>query len=225
VLAAGRSDRQIAKSALEGLCKTYWYPLYAFARRKGLSAEDAADAIQAFFARLLEGRWVAAANPQRGRFRAFLSVALDRFLIKQWRAATAAKRGGGRTMLSIDCSDGERRYANEPADLATPERLFERRWALTVLEQALAAVESEYAAAGKGDLFRALRDTLTGGAPREYRVLGEELGMSEGAVKVAVYRLRQRFSTVLRALVADTVAAPEEIEDELRRLIEAVGPN
>lgn len=223
VVAAGRGEAPEARAAFAELCQAYWYPLYAYARRRLARVEDAQDLTQEFFARLLEKDYLRAADPARGRFRSFLLTAFQRFLAREHERAAALKRGGGSRPLSLDFQDGERRYGSEPADPVTPESVYERRWALTLLEQTLARLRQEFTDAGKGPLYEALKGTLTGdGAAEPYARIGEQLGLSEPAVKTAVHRLRRRYQELLRAEVAQTVASPEEVEDELRDLFAAV---
>jgi RNA polymerase sigma-70 factor (ECF subfamily) len=222
VAAAGRGESPEAREALAVLCRTYWYPLYAYARRLA-SADDAQDLTQEFFARLLEKDYLHAADPRRGKFRSFLLTAFKHFLAKERERAAAQKRGGGRRPLPFDFQEGECRFRHEPADPTTPETVYQRRWALTLLEQALARLRREFAGAGKEHLFEALKGALTGdGTDQPYAALGQDLGLSEQAVKTAVHRLRQRYKELLRAEVAQTVATPEEVEDELRDLFAAV---
>ena len=223
VAAAGRGDSPEAREALAVLCRAYWYPLYAYARRRLPGADDAQDLTQEFFARLLEKDYLQAADPRRGKFRSFLLTAFKHFLAGEHDRAAAQKRGGGRRPLSLDFQDGEHRYRHEPADPTTPETLYERRWALTLLEQTLARLRQEFTGAGKEPLFQALKGALTGdGTAGPYARVGQDLGLSEQAVKTAVYRLRRRFQELLRAEIAQTVASPEEVEDELRDLFAAV---
>jgi RNA polymerase sigma-70 factor (ECF subfamily) len=223
VAAAGQGSSPEAQEALATLCRTYWYPLYTYARRQLPSAEDAQDQTQEFFARVLEKDYLQAADPQRGKFRSFLLTAFKRFLAKERDRAHAQKRGGGRPVLSLDFQAGETRYQFEPADPATPESVYERRWALTLLEQTLARLRQELAGAGKQQLFEALKGTLTGeDAAGPYAAIAAELGLSEQAVKVAVHRLRRRYAELLRAEIAQTVADPEDVEGELRDLFAAV---
>jgi RNA polymerase sigma-70 factor (ECF subfamily) len=218
VLTAARSDTTRARAALENLCQTYWHPLYAYVRRRGYSPEDAQDLTQAFFAQLLERNAVASVAPERGRFRSFLLASMNHFLADEWDKARAQKRGGGR-VISLDLQSAEMRLGEIPVENFTPEKAFEHRWAITLLEQVYQKLEKEYLAQGKAALFDVLRITLAGtsqSAP--YAELGRKLGMTEGAVKVAVHRLRQRYRTLLRDTIADTVSGPDEVEDELRYL-------
>lgn len=223
VLAAGRGDAPDAEAALAVLCRTYWYPLYAYVRRSGHPADEARDLTQEFFARLLEKHSLRAADSERGRFRSFLLTALKRFLSKQRHQARAQKRGGGRKPLSLDFEQGESRYRLEPVTEVTPEAIYERHWALTLLEHVMARLRAEFQRAGKPDAFDHLKVFLTGeaAAPR-YREVAVELGMTEGAVKVAVHRLRRRFRECVLAEIAQTVAAPADVDEELRHLFQAV---
>jgi RNA polymerase sigma factor (sigma-70 family) len=223
VLAAGRRSTAGASDALAALCRTYWYPLYAYVRRQGHSPDDAQDLTQDFFARLLEKNIAARADRTRGKFRSFLLASLNHFLANEWRSAGARKRGGGRVVLSLDLAAGEGRYRLEPVHELTAEKLYQRRWALTLLEQTLAKLRDEFVESGKLELFECLKPYM-GGDDRNvpYRQIGAEVGKSEGAIKVAVHRLRQRCRELLRAEIAHTVAGPQEIEDELRDLFDAV---
>lgn len=223
VLAAQSPDLPESREALENLCRCYWYPLYAFVRRRGHPAHEAQDLTQEFFATLLEKDYLEAADRERGRFRTFLLTAVSRFLSKQLDRSRAAKRGGGKKVLSIDISSGEERYHREPADTWTAERLFERRWALTLLESVLARLAERYVAEGKADLFERLRDYITGDSSASYADTAAAAGMTEGAVKVAVHRLRRRYRDMLRQEIAATVGSPDEVDDELERLFEALG--
>jgi RNA polymerase sigma factor (sigma-70 family) len=219
VLKAGRQDTPQATGALEQLCRVYWYPLYAYVRRRGYSPPDAQDLTQEFFARLLERNWLARADHARGRFRTFLLTAMERFLANEWDKVRALKRGGGQKLVPLQLDTGESQYTAEPADLRTPEQIFERRWALALLGEVMQRLEAEYRAQGKTDLFATLRPCLVG--DREilpYPRLSAQLGLPEGAVRVAVHRLRQRYRELLRAEIAHTVASPEEVDAEMRHL-------
>jgi RNA polymerase sigma-70 factor (ECF subfamily) len=223
VAAAGQGASPQAQEALATLCRIYWYPLYAYARRQLPGAEDAQDLTQEFFARLLEKDYLQAADPQRGKFRSFLLTAFKRFLAKERDRAHAQKRGGGRPLLPLDFQTGEQQYQQEPADHATPETLYERRWALTLLEQTLARLRQELVNTGKQKLFEVLKGTLTGEDTVEpYADIATQLDLSVQAVKVAVHRLRRRYAELLRAEIAQTVANPQDVEDELRDLFAAV---
>ena len=223
VVAAAGSTSPAAREALAALCQAYWYPLYAFLRRQGTPADDAQDLVQSFFAELLEKGKLGAADRERGKFRSFLLASLKHFQANQWRRAAAQKRGGGATPVSLDLESGERRFALEPAHELTAERIFQRQWAMTLLEQTLAALRTEFAAAGKAELFERLKEYPGGdGAGVPYLELATELGMTEGALKVAMHRFRGRWREALREQIAQTVAGPEEIEEELRELFAAV---
>ena len=219
VLAATRSDTTKAQAALEKLCRTYWYPLYAYVRRRGHPAPDAQDLTQAFFARLLERHWVGDADRERGRFRTFLLTAMSRFLSDEWDKARAQKRGGGVTHVPVQLDTAETRYGHEPADNCTPEQCYECRWALTLLDTVLQRLRAEYEHAGKGELFAGLNFCLVGGCESQpYAELAAKLDMNEGAVKVTVHRLRKRYRKLLRAEIAETMDATEDVDEELRHL-------
>jgi RNA polymerase sigma factor (sigma-70 family) len=223
IAAAANKDGEQSRAALAELCEAYWYPLYAFVRRRGDSAADAQDLVQGFFAALLEKDYLGDADQSRGRFRSFLLTAMTRFAIKEHDKQSAKKRGGGRTKLSLDFAEGERRYSHEPADNWTPERIFERRWALTLLDRTLAKLRDAHAVASKLAQFEAMKGCLTGETSgQSLSATGEQLGMTEGAVKVAVHRLRQEYRELLRAEIAQTVAAEGDVDDELRSLLAAL---
>ena len=223
VLAAGQGDSPESAEALASLCQAYWYPLYAYARRRFNNVADAQDLTQGFFAQLLEKEYLRAADPARGRFRSFLLTTFKHYLSKELERANAQKRGGERRTFSLDFRSGETRYGREPADLSTPDRIFERRWAMTLLENTLARLRQEFISAGKGMVFDALKSVLTVDEPsRPYASVAEELGISEQAVKVAVHRLRRRYQELIRAEIAQTVNSPDEVDDELRDLFAAV---
>lgn len=220
---AGGADEGAAREALEVLCRQYWYPLYAFVRRQGYSAHEAEDLVQGFFAMLLARQDFAKADPQRGRFRAFLLQALKHHLSHQRERQRAEKRGGDRLHYSLDLARAEGRYLNEPATAGSTETLFDRQWAATLLEHVREGLAAEYAAAGKQAVFHELAPLLTGAdSETSYQSLGSRLEMSPGAVKVAVHRLRRRFGERLRQAVAETVSSPEELEAELRELLAAL---
>lgn len=218
VIAAGRGRESEAKRALEELCKTYWYPLYAFVRRAGHGAHDAQDLTQEFFARLLSRNDLAAVDRARGKFRSFLLASLKHFLANEWDRVNAQKRGGGQTLLSLDAATAEQRYALEPADTASADQLYDRRWALTMLEQSLARVREECAADGSLRLFEEIKGTLMGDAT-PHAEIAERLGMSEGAVSVAIHRLRKRCREALRTLIAETVNTGAEVDEEMQHLL------
>lgn len=224
VLTAGSSDTTRAHQALAKLCQTYWYPLYAYVRRRGFSPPDAEDMTQEFFARFLEHDWVANADREKGRFRSFLLSAMNHFLANEWDKAQAQKRGGGATLLPLEFNTAETRYSREPADNVTPEQHFERHWALTLLATVTSRLQAEYEQDGKGELFTALNPCLVGDRTSQpYEELARKLALSEGAVKSAVHRLRQRYRQLLREEIAQTVAQPGEVEEELRHLIAVLG--
>ena len=212
-----------AEDALATLCRAYWYPLYAFLRRQGLSTHDAEDVTQGFFAHLFGKAALANVDRAKGRFRTFLLASLKHFLADERDRANAQKRGGGQAVISLDACEAEERYALEASELS-PDKLFDRRWAIAVIERALARLGAEYSDAGKGALFSALKPLLTApGTARPYAEIGSEFGMNEGAVKIAVHRLRQRYGAALRAEIAETVGTAEEVDEELRHLLDALG--
>jgi RNA polymerase sigma factor (sigma-70 family) len=220
VLAARGNDSTSARAALETLCRVYWYPLYAFVRRMGQSPHDAEDSVQGFFAVCLEKNYLAAAEETKGRFRSFLLLALKRFLARERDKSHARKRGGGQKPVALDGLNAEERYALEPAEHLSADKLFERRWALTLLEQVLSRLREEQAAAGQREAFEQLKEfLLAGGRGTPYADLARLLGTSEGSVKVAVHRLRRRYRELLQEEIANTVASPEEAEEERRYLL------
>jgi RNA polymerase sigma factor (sigma-70 family) len=224
VLAAGSSDTIGARHALEKLCQIYWYPLYSYVRRRNFSPQDAEDLTQEFFARFLAHDWVANADREKGRFRTFLLSAMNHFLANEWDKARAQKRGGGAPLLPLQFDTAETRYNREPAESVTPEQHFERRWALTLLETVTSRLRTEYERDGKGELFAALNPCLVGDRTAQpYEELAKKLALTEGAVKSAVHRLRQRYRQILREEIASTVASPAEVEEELRHLIAVLG--
>ena len=222
VLAAGGHDSVDAPAALAALCEAYWFPAYAFVRRSGYADDEARDLTQSFFAQMLDKKSVEAADPTRGRFRSFLLAALRHFLLNHRAAANRLKRGGGALHFPLEFDEGERRYGAEPTHSDTPERLYERRWALTTLDAAITRVREEYHAGGRGALFDALRPFLDGGEPASYQDLARALGSSDGALRVAVHRLRRAFRTSLEEIVQSTVEQPGDVEDELRYLLRIV---
>jgi RNA polymerase sigma-70 factor (ECF subfamily) len=223
VLAAGGADTTSSRDALARLCQTYWHPLYAYVRRVGHSPHDAQDLTQEFFARLLEKNFLTGADESRGRFRSFLLASLKHFLANEWDKARAQKRGGAQIPISIDLASAETSCQWEPADSTTAEKIFERRWALTLLDGVLRRLREEYVQDGKENLFEQLKPTLTEASRTvRYAEIAVRLDTSEGSVKVAVHRLRQRYREVLRAEIAETVATPAEVEDELRNLFAAL---
>jgi RNA polymerase sigma-70 factor (ECF subfamily) len=220
VLAAGHSSRPDAATALATLCETYWYPLYYYVRRRGYRAEEAQDLTQAFFAKLLEKGYLKVADPDRGRFRSFLLASLNHFLANEWDRARARKRGG--KVLSLDIAGAEGRYSLDPADGLTAEKLFERRWATTLLDLVLSRLRGEFVRQGRERVFERLKDFLANVGDAPYRQAAADLGMTEAAVKMAVHRLRRQYRRLLRAQIAQTVASPEEIDDEIRHLFAAL---
>ncbi|MBI5387006.1 MAG: sigma-70 family RNA polymerase sigma factor [Verrucomicrobia bacterium] len=220
VLTAQHGNPARAHEALSVLCRTYWYPLYAFVRRQGHGPHDAQDLTQEFFARLLAKNYLADVAREKGKLRSFLLAALKHFLANEWDRARAAKRGGAQAPISLDDTDAETRYLLEPADVMSADRIFERRWALTLLDQVLRRLRTEQADAGKLVAYEQLKPCLTG--PKEsapYAELATKLGMTEGAVKVAAHRLRRRYRELLREEIAQTVASPAEVDDEIRHII------
>ncbi len=223
VIRAGDPTDREGRAALERLCKDYWYPLYAFVRRKGLDQDEASDLVQGLFSDLIERRDFAKADPARGRFRSFLRTACDHFLANRREHDRAIKRGGGKTLVSINTGDAEGRYVHEPSHDLTPERLFERRWAMVLLERVLAQLEAEVSRAGKSSLLQHLRPALEGEDLRvSYREIGETLQMSESAVKNAAHRFRGRYRQILREEVARTVADAAEVDAEIADLLRAL---
>lgn len=219
VLSAGDPDSPHAAAALEMLCRAYWYPLYAYARRRGHSPSDAQDLTQEFFVRLLAHNWIARADRDKGRFRSFLLMAMGRFLANEWDKARTLKRGGQVQLLPLPLDTAEARYRQEPADTSSPEQAFEKQWALTLLEGVLQHLRADYNNDGKAALFDTLKPCLIGSRETQpYAALAAELGMSEGAVKVAVCRLRERYRARLREEIAHTVASPDGVEAEVRHL-------
>jgi DNA-directed RNA polymerase specialized sigma24 family protein len=220
VLATADPDSPQARAALEELCRTYWYPLYCYIRRRGYGHEDAQDLTQGFLLRWLEQKSFARADASKGRLRSFLLAGLNHFLSDQWDRASAQKRGGGQPTLSLtDTQTADDRYRLEPVDERSPEKLFDRQWALTLLDQVLARAEEEFREAGKAELFQRLRVFVIAGTGEEsYAQVGAELGMSREAVKKAVQRMRHRYYELFREEVAQTVADPAEVEEELRCL-------
>jgi RNA polymerase sigma factor (sigma-70 family) len=222
VLAAGQSTDAQASEALEQLCRAYWYPLYAYVRREGSSAADAQDLTQEFFARLLEKHYLAQVERQKGKFRSFLLAALRHFLADQRDRARAVKRGGGADCLSLDAQSAEERYRLEPVDRMDAGKIFERRWAMTLLDRALIRLRDENIASGKTELFERLKEFVAGESDISCGEAATQLGLTESAVKSALHRLRQRYRELVREEVAHTVDDPAEIDAELRYLIGVV---
>lgn len=224
VIEAGDPDSPLARESLAELCDAYWYPLYAYIRRRGHQPEQARDLTQDFFARALEKGLLAEADPARGRFRSFLRTVCAHFLANRRDWEHARKRGGDRTVLPIDAASAEEQYTRELADGLTPERIFDRSWALTLLGRVLEHLGREYDEAGKAATFEALRDQLAGNAEvSSYAAVAARLGTTEGAARVAALRLRRRYGELLRREIAGTLADPAQIDDEIRDLFAALG--
>jgi len=222
VIAAADPQRKEARSALVSLCESYWYPLYAYVRRRGYPADQAQDLTQEFFIRVLEGRYLDRADPEKGRFRAFLLTSLKFFLADESDRVRAQKRGGG-NVLSLEIASGEERYQREPAHHETPERIFERRWALSVLDRVMDRLRAEFVQHGRPEHFERLKVFLLGQSDAPYAALAREMNTSEGALKVAIHRLRKRYRDLFRQEIADTVADPNDVESELRFLAGVLG--
>ena len=224
VLAAKRRDDPAGSDAFARLCERYYEPLYSYLRRRGQTPEDAQDLTQGFMARLIEKELLRHADPARGKFRAFLLTSLKHYAANEHVRAKAGKRGGAHSFLSIDLEAAEERYHGEPWDDLTPERLYERRWALAVLERALDALRKEFRANGRDTFYDAVHGSLVGeSGTAPYREIAERFGTSEAAVKVAVHRMRRRYGDLVRAEVAETVDSDEAVDDELRYLLTALG--
>src|SRR5271170_2008544 len=217
VVAAGDPYRKEPQQALSSLCENYWYPLYAYLRRRGYPTDQAQDLTQEFFVRVLEGRYLDRADPEKGRFRSFLLTSLKFFVADEEDRYRALKRGGG-AVLSLEFSSGEERYQREPAHDETPERIFERRWALAVLDRVVERLKNEFVHQGRLEHFDRLKVFLLGHSDAPYATLAHEMNTSEGALKVAIHRLRKRYRELFRQEIADTVADPFEVESELRFL-------
>lgn len=224
VLAARDGSTPESRQALETLCQAYWYPVYAFVRHQGHDPEASRDLTQAYFVRLVEKRYLEDYDPSLGRFRVFLKTSVRNFLSKEGAKSRALKRGGGVEIISLD-ADVEGRYRQEPVDRLTPEQIYERRWALTVLERVLGKLRQEFTEEGQGGEFEHLKGFLTGEEPRlPYARVAEVLKTSEGAARTAVHRLRRRFGGLLQQEIAETVGRPEEVADEVRYLLSAIAP-
>lgn len=222
VLAAQHGTEVTAAKALETLCRHYWYPLYTYVRRRGHVPHDAQDLTQEFFARLLAKEWLDVVAPERGRFRAFLLVAMRHFLANEYDRTARQKRGGGQLILSLDTDDAEQRYAAEPS--LAPDEMYDRRWAVILLDTTLGRLMDEYAHAGKTREFESLKEWLTAGRGEiPYAKLAIKLDCNEGAARVAVHRLRKRFRELFREAVAQTVADPAQVDDEIRYIATILG--
>ena len=224
VLAAGDRGSPTRQEALSSLCQTYWYPLYAFARRTGLRAEAAQDLTQDFFAHLLEKETLRQVDPEKGRFRSFLLSCFRNYQTDQQRRARALKRGGGKLLVHIELETAEGLYVREPSHDQTPEKAFERHWAMTLLQRAVDRLEEEHTGPRKERLFATLKHYLPGGqSPVPYAQAARELEMNEVTIKVAIHRLRQRFRVVLLEEISHTVEGEDQVEDEVRHLLSALG--
>jgi DNA-directed RNA polymerase specialized sigma24 family protein len=223
VLAAGQRGAPQADVALEELCRTYWFPLYAYVRRQGHSREDAEDFTQAFFARLLEKNYLEGISSDKGKFRAFLLVAVKRFLANEWDRANTQKRGGGVPTLSLDWQDADSRYQIQPVDNLSPDKLYDRAWAVTVLERVITRLRDESGAEGKANLYEQLKPFLMGGKSEvPYAQAAAALELTEGAVRVAVHRLRLRYRELLREEIAQTLSDPAQAGEEMQALFSAL---
>lgn len=220
VLGARNSSSTASMRALESLCQSYWYPLYVFVRRQGYSAHDAQDLTQDFFAKLLEKDYLRTVEREKGRFRTFLIVALKRFLLNEWDKRQAVKRGGRLTHLSLDTDLAESRYLMESSESIPADHLYEKRWALTLLDQAMGRLRADYETTGRGAEFSHLKVYLTVDRSEvSYPLIASALGMTEGAARVALHRLRKRFREMFREEIAGTVSAPDEVDDEVRHVV------
>jgi RNA polymerase sigma-70 factor (ECF subfamily) len=223
VLAAGRTEQAAAAAALERLCQEYWFPVYAFIRRKGHDAHQAEDLTQGFFARLLEKNWLESADPVRGRFRTFLLTAVSRFLANEHDRECAFKRGGGQPILSFDAQDAEGRYLLEPVNDSTPENIFEQQWAHQILAVVLEKLQAEFDGGGRAGRFEALKGFLLGDEEvQSYAETATRLGISDSAVKSGIHRLRQRYGEILREEISQTVETAADVETELSHLLRIV---
>ena len=223
VLAAGKDQSPKAAAALEDLCRAYWKPLYAYVRRQGHDIHQAQDITQDFFARLLEKHYLELADPARGRFRTFLLTSLKRFLINDWKRASRQKRGGGQETFSLNADSAEPEYVIEPADGLSPEQIYEKHWATTLLERVLEKLQMDYEAMGMKALFNELKTYIWGErSGLSYGDVASQLGLTEGAVKVAAHRMRQRFRQLLHEEIGNTVADPSEIGAEIKYLFEVM---
>ena len=223
VLAAGVRASPQGDEALESLCDSYWLPIYAFVRREGYKRAEAQDLTQSFFVMLLQRDDLRNVSPEKGRFRSFLLTALKHFLINEWQKARAQKRGGGRTVLSLDFDSAETKFGMQPAEPSTAESVFNRQWALTLLENVQSALREEEERKGNGDRYELLKPHLVGDSDTgRYAKTAEQLGTTESAVKMAVSRLRKRYRELLRDEIAQTVSDEKEIDDEIRELFDAL---
>ncbi len=222
VVAAGGEDSPNARQALEFLCRRYWSPLYFYLRRRGYDKSSAEDSVQGFFAHLLEKHGLQSVRPREFRFRSFLLASLKNFVSDEWRRTQTERRGGGKRVLPLEFEQAETRYSLEPSDALSADRLFDRSWAMTVIGRAVESLRGEYAKAGKAELFDQLKSQITIEAEAGfYRQAADRLGMSEGALRVAVHRLRQRLRELIRDEIAETVTTPEQLEEEIGDLFAA----
>lgn len=225
IVAAAKNDsKHSTKEALEELCGNYWYPLYAYVRRRGFSPDESSDLTQAFFTQLLEKNSIEHADRKRGRFRTFLLTSLKNFISNQWRSEKTQKRGGHLKKISLEITRGEEKYSLEPMDSTTPETLFARRWAMTLLATTFEKLEEEYNSSGKLTLFKKIKPYLVGANDKvPYREVSESLDMTENAIKVAVHRLRKRCGLILREEISQTVTSESEVDEELREMFVTLG--
>lgn len=224
VLAAGDTQSPKSAQALEALCRSYWYPIYAFVRWRGHNAHEAEDLTQSFFAYLLEKKAFGKVDPAKGRFRSFLLAALNNFLNNEWDRSQRLKRGGGAEVFSFDSMSAEQRYALEPAHSDSPEKIFEREWAQTVLERVVTRLQQEFEGAGQGARFEVLKVFLLHNSRSvSYDLAAQQLGLTVNAVTAAVHRMRHRFREVFRAEITQTVVGPDEVQEEIRHLLASLG--
>jgi len=223
VLAAGESDSAKSSAALENLCGAYWYPLYAYVRRRGQDAEAAKELTQEFFARLLAKGLLAGVDPTKGRFRSWLLGVMNHFLAHEWARVRAQKRGGGQPTFSLDEAGAEERYRLEPVDESSPEKIFDRRWAFTVLDEAAARLRQEHESAGKAELYSSLKGFVSADSGSvSYEDAAGRLGLTQSAVKSAIHRLRQRYQELIREEIAQTVTSAGEVDEEIRYLLSVI---
>ena len=222
MLAAGRRHTPQADGALEELCRTYWFPLYAYVRRRGHTKADAEDLVQAFFARFLEKNYLAGLSAERGRFRAFLLASLKNFLINEWKKSQRQKRGGGETVLSLDWETADTKFQVAAVNEPSPDKAFDREWALALLAKVIERLQQECEADGKAKLFEQLKIFLTAGKGESAQSeVAKSLGLEEGAVRVAIHRLRKRYRVLLRDEIAQTLADESQVDEEMRALFGA----
>lgn len=224
ILSAKATESAIGLPALSRLCETYWYPLYAYVRRRGYDAHEAKDLTQEFFSRLLRRDGFGAVDPGKGRFRSFLIASMNHFLAKEWNRANRQKRGGGCHIISLQDDTAENRYQLEPVTESSPDRLFELRWAMTLLDTSIEQLRQEYAVRGSSNLFEELSAYLSRKTTEEtYAQVASRLGVTENSVKVAIFRLRKRYGDLLRETIHQTVGSPSEVEEEIQHLYSVLG--